>query len=526
MKGTHMALSSIHFAKASDGGLNHNDRTEKTEPEYLLPPEYRLKNMFDFSAKDAAKNLRDLYAAAKVNYQNSFGQKLQAKNYTWEAVVNLNKEHDLIDVRKLVLEIEKKTGFKSLQIAIHLDEGRLEKAKDGSVFPIHNRHAHITFFTLDQKNGKQLMRQDIPPRERMLLREEIIEANPNLRGEENKKMFNKVYQKIRAERYRVFDREKLSELQDLTAKVLNMERGRKGSKTQRLEHKQYKAVKKQEAKTQTETLAKQKDLKSEIGKLRAELQELGAVRADYAKLEQVNKELKKEIQEKNLTVYELQKKITLWRHEETNWENGKKYKDLYEELSQENKELKNELEANLRDSKNKDEEFVATSHKNTPEDKIELITDELKSLPRQSESEELNDEINSTLSKSVDYLLKKNTKTVEKKSFLYTESKEELDLNAFVADLKQVEQEHRSNYQNFIELFKSFKKFATKVKAIFKNPFERKEKTTEEIRADLSKGLEEANEKNEKMNNIEEIEQRLKGYVEEEEQNQRRGFRR
>ena len=170
--------------------------------------------------------------------------------------------------------------------------------------------------------------------------------------------------------------------------------------------------------------------------------------------------------------------------------------------------------------------FVATRHKNTPQDKIELITNELKSIPKQIEVDELNDEINSTLSKSVDYLLKKNTKTVEKKSFLYTESKEELDLNSFVADLKQVEQEHRSNYQNFIELFKSFKKFAKKVKAIFKNPFERKEKTSEEIRADLSKELEEANEKNAKMNDIEEIEQRLKGYVEEEEQNQRRGFRR
>ena len=522
-----MAKASIHFAKASDGGLNHNDRTEKTEPEYLLPPEYRLGNVFDFSAKDAAKNLRDLYAAAKVNYKEAFGQKLQAKNYTWEAVVNLNKEHDLIDVRKLVLEIENKTGFTSLQIAIHLDEGRLEKAKDGSVFPIHNRHAHITFFTLDQENGKQLMRQDIPPRERMLLREEILKVNPNLRGEKNKRRFNKVYQSIRAERYRVFDREKLSELQDLTAKVLNMERGLKGSKTQRLEHKQYKAVKKQEEKTKNQTLAKQKDLKSVIVKLRIELKELGAVRADYAKLEQVNKELKKEIQEKNLTVYELQKKITLWRHEETNWEDGRKYKDLYEELSQENKELKNELEANLSDSKSKDEEFVATRHKNISEDKIELIRDELKSIPKQIELDELHDEINSTLSKSVDYLLKKNTKTVEKKSFLYTESKEELDLNAFISDLKQVEQEHRSNYHNFVELFKRVLKNLLKVKSIFKNPFEAKEKTNDELlRAELRQEIIDSREKRAKANELEEVEQQEKDFENEEEQNERRGFRR
>jgi hypothetical protein len=304
-----MAKASIHFAKASDGGLNHNDRTEKKEPEYLLPPEYRLENVFDFSAVDAAKNLRALYAAAKVNYFDNFGQKLQAKNYTWEAVVNLNKEHDLTAVKKLVLEIEKKTGFKSVQIAIHLDEGRLEKAKDGSVFPIHNRHAHITFFTLDQTNGKQLMRQDIPPKERAALREEIIKSSPELRGEKNKKVFNKVYQGLRAERYRVFDRKKLSELQDLTAKVLNMERGLKGSKTQRLEHKQYKAVKKQEEKTKNQTLAKQEDLKVENAKLKTQLQELGAERADHAKREQVNKELKERIKQKDLTIQELKSRV-------------------------------------------------------------------------------------------------------------------------------------------------------------------------------------------------------------------------
>jgi hypothetical protein len=304
-----MAKASIHFAKASDGGLNHNDRTEKTEPEYLLPPEYRLGNIFDFSAQDAAKNLRALYADAKVNYFDNFGQKLQAKNYTWEAVVNLNKEHDLSDVKKLVLEIEKKTGFKSLQIAIHLGEGRLEKAKDGSVFPIHNRHAHITFFTLDQTNGKQLMRQDIPPKERAALREEIIKSSPELRGEKNKKVFNKVYQGLRAERYLVFDRKKLSELQDLTAKVLNMERGLKGSKTQRLEHKQYKAVKRQEEKTENQTLAKQKDLKAGNAKLKTQLQELGAERADHAKREQVNKELKERIKQKDLTIEELKKRV-------------------------------------------------------------------------------------------------------------------------------------------------------------------------------------------------------------------------
>jgi hypothetical protein len=138
--------------------------------------------------------------------------------------VSLNEEHGLADVEKLVFEIEKITGFRHIQIAIHLDQGRLKKDKNKDVFPIYQHHAHIIFFTLDKKNGKQLMRQDVTTTERKKLIEEIIKANPNLQDEKNKKEFNKEYQRIRAKRYRVIDRQKLSELQDLTAKVLNMER--------------------------------------------------------------------------------------------------------------------------------------------------------------------------------------------------------------------------------------------------------------------------------------------------------------
>jgi hypothetical protein len=81
--------------------------------------------------------------------------------------------------------------------------------------------------------------------------------------------------------------------------------------------------------------------------LRAELQELGAVREDYAKLEQVNKELREQIKQKKLTEQELEKKINHWRHEAINWQEGKNYKKLYEDLSQENQKLKIELESKI-----------------------------------------------------------------------------------------------------------------------------------------------------------------------------------
>jgi len=181
-----MAKASINFAKASSGGLKHNDRTEAKEPEYLLPAEYRLQNEVDRSAGEASKMISDLYQEARENYRQKFGQKLQAKSYTWEAVVNLNKEHTLEDVQRLVKEIEKETGFTGVQIAIHRDEGRVERGT-----PIYNLHAHITFFTLDRQTGEQLYRKQVTEKQK----ERGIQP---------------------------MNRERLSKLQDLTAQVLKM----------------------------------------------------------------------------------------------------------------------------------------------------------------------------------------------------------------------------------------------------------------------------------------------------------------
>lgn len=164
-----MAKASIHLAKAAKGGLKHNDRSESREPDYLLPAEFRLQNEVDRSATEAEQMIKDLYQEAKENYAKERGQKLQAKSYVWEAVVNLNKEHTLDDVQRLAKAIEKETGFTSVQVAIHRDEGHINERG----VPQYNLHAHLTFFTLDRQTGKQLMRRDITPSQRKELESEI-----------------------------------------------------------------------------------------------------------------------------------------------------------------------------------------------------------------------------------------------------------------------------------------------------------------------------------------------------------------
>ena len=345
-----MAKSSINFAKASAGGLRHNDRTEA--PSYLLPKEFRLSNDCDISAKEAEKKIQDLYSAAKDNYQEKFGQKLQAKSYTWEAVINLNKEHTLEDVQRLTKEIEKETGFTSVQIAVHRDEGRIERN-----IPIYNIHAHVTFFTLDKETGEQLYRRQVTDKQK---KRDIKPMN----------------------------RERLSKIQDLTAKSLSMERGKKGSKTVRLDHKAYKATKQAE-------LAKQKDLKDEIKKLREKLKEQDAIREDYAKLEQLNKELKERIRLKELTISELEEikanyfAMKTEYTEETTAMTKSELEDVQEELDEaletieiQSKEIAKLEEENTEISwqKTKTEEELAEE-----KDKNEVLAEEIEEVLEENE---------------------------------------------------------------------------------------------------------------------------------------------
>jgi len=307
-----MAKSSINFAKATKGGLRHNDRTEV--PDYLLDEKYHLGNEVDVSAKDAEAKIQILYKEAKEKYEERTGQKIQATSYKWEAVVNLNKEHKLEDVQQLTQDLEKETGFTAVQVAIHRDEGRVIKDSQDKEVPLHNHHAHITFFTLDRETGDNLYRRTIKASDRRKIEKEIFDKYHNIQkgeaGSKERKAFNKLMsEEVKKKGLKVMDSKRLSQLQTLTAKSLGMKRGKVSVKeeaerlgvehdknpAERLEHKQYKQVQ------QEKELIKAKDLKEELKKARESLKDQGAKRADYAKLEQLSKELQEERKEKTLT---------------------------------------------------------------------------------------------------------------------------------------------------------------------------------------------------------------------------------
>lgn len=337
-----MAISSINFAKSSGGSFAHNDRTEK-EPAYLLPVEHRLENECNRSALEAQKTLEELFENAKENYQKTYGQKFQTKfeNVHWEAVINLNKEHTIKDIERLVREIEKETGFTAVQISIHRDEGRLNE-KTGH--PIYNLHAHVNFFTLDPETGQQLYRRSISNSER----EKIRKENNIPDGE-----------KIPRHLTGVMDKAKLSKLQDITARELGMERGERGSTKVRLGHKQYRATEQEKEKL----LEKIDELQKENTELRYNFRDM---QKQITALEGIGSEQKKELHrlnteanktkdqgEKEGKIAELQSQINKMADQGLSVE---KTLNLYKvgnqalsadviELQKERKTLKNELQA-------------------------------------------------------------------------------------------------------------------------------------------------------------------------------------
>lgn len=243
-----MAKASINFQKATRHSRFHNFRED--EPSYLLPREHRKENEYWELDKTDEQIFKEEFARAK----RKGGRIPKLESSRWEAALNLNAKHTMKDVKKVAKHIEEKFNIVATQIAIHRDEGHINERDIAE----HNLHAHINFVTY--KDGRQNWRKE--------------HIKPN----------------------------NLSELQTEIAEMLDMDRGEKGSKTQRLEHRQFKAVKQRE-------LAQQKDLKAEIAQLREQLKEQQATREDYAKLEQLNRELKEQVRKKDLKLETMQEKF-------------------------------------------------------------------------------------------------------------------------------------------------------------------------------------------------------------------------
>ena len=206
-----MAKSSINFQKAKAHWEKHNARED--EPSYLLPPEFRKANYF----WRAELSPQEIFKAE--HSKCSKGKRPRFENSHWEAVLNLNANHNEKDVERVVQHIAKTLNIIPVAIAIHRDEGHLNERGR----PVYNYHAHLNFITV--KDGRQnWSREYIKP-------------------------------------------QTLRQLQTDVAELLWMERGKDKRETQveRLDHKQFKAAAKAK---EAQSKAQRKELLAEIEKLR------------------------------------------------------------------------------------------------------------------------------------------------------------------------------------------------------------------------------------------------------------------
>lgn len=158
-------ISSLNFKKSTAINVEHNNR--QMPPTYLLVKGGKgfQSRYVSFNGSKSAVETRDKYIeACQQAYLREKGKKFQAKSYLWSAVINLKESSTIDDVSKVRKYLEKETGFKCYQLALHADEGYVD---DDGVIQI-NYHAHLEFVTLDLATGINLQRKLTPAKLREL----------------------------------------------------------------------------------------------------------------------------------------------------------------------------------------------------------------------------------------------------------------------------------------------------------------------------------------------------------------------
>jgi hypothetical protein len=191
--------ASIHFKPVTNVrfAVSHSERTDLSEPGYLLPKEHQLDNI----VVAGSRSEQELAALFIQQQEGMTGQaKARGSSPFWEGVVvlpNTDGKEQAENLQAWAKAYEQSTGHKVLHMSIHLDEGYIDKA--GAVH--YNPHAHVIVSRMDERN----------------------------------RVIN-------------LDRKQLAKVQDLTAETLKMERGstleeRQGRRGRKhIEHREFRLL--------------------------------------------------------------------------------------------------------------------------------------------------------------------------------------------------------------------------------------------------------------------------------------------
>ena len=366
-----MAKSSIHLQTAKGGTILHNARENYSKSVVFTDEKNELWN----DKKIAYEIYRSEFKKRVEAYTNRTNQKLQKTAVTHlSAVVNLEQHHTLKDLEKIKDELEKVFDTKVFQMAIHRDEGKIKHKETGEYLV-----SGIDFFynpddkKYYSKKDKHTFLNEININEYDI--EKNYHAHIELMGLDSQG------QAIRQKMNRFV----LSNLQDFTAQILNMERGnnyqiKKSAK--RLDTHEFKASKKEEnevkkiVKNEKSKIVKKaneiinseredkkklkeelEELKKENSKFREELKNKdGATREDFKLQEDLNRKLQQDLKDSKIELSEALAKIeelkkdifhpTLKKSDDTpakNIEVANHYIKQNKSLKEQNKVLENKV---------------------------------------------------------------------------------------------------------------------------------------------------------------------------------------
>lgn len=255
--------SSIHVRPVTSGSEIHNRRQKELS--------YVRSDLSHLNSGFSLEEIKDARRAAEQRYQASTGQKMQAKaNPIREGVLLIDAHHTADDLKRLGQAIEQRFGIRTIQAYCHKDEGHYDVVtKEWKP----NYHAHMVFDWTDRQTGKsaRLSRND------------------------------------------------LSELQDIVAREMNLERGQKSSK-KHIESTQFKALKQeadlkklngiQNSLSEAFKIIKQSDvLEKEVDALRSQKSGLEMdneiLRSNKNFLEMKNTEIKTQLQQEERKLEEI-----------------------------------------------------------------------------------------------------------------------------------------------------------------------------------------------------------------------------
>lgn len=420
------ALSSIHFKQSIDNNIYHNDRSKA--PSYLLK-DCGLGIEVNRSAIDAQKLYTKFLEESTKNYYERTHQRIQTKCNMWSAVVNIKDTTTMQDLEKLAEHFKNKYGWECIQIAIHRDEGHIDKETNEVKI---NHHAHLEFYTLDKDGINRFKKNE-------------------------------------------FGKKRMSEIQTEVADILGMQRGQKFSKKTRLEHKQYKAHIKEIESKELQIKKHQKeinDLKSELKEKskikfltkkavkerleieRKAMKDKGFKAEDFRALNALNKssfETREDLEDaiKNLHE-EIAKKRELEKLAEIKQNQVKNLKDAYKSevqiLKQENQDL------------HRDVKVLQEQEKNQKKEQLEQVKKikELQEQLEQRDKEFLLTKIR------IDELEKINNK---KTVALETLTQENIQIKNELTDTKKELSKFKKLYEEITQAFNTLKeKFIDKVK--------------------------------------------------------------